>query len=77
MILFLKPCRRCALSFDGAVCWERITGVDRPRFWGPPPPPPPPRSEGTIVEILERAHEGSWWAPLIIIENGIAYVGGR
>ena len=49
------------LVFDGDKVLGRVTGVDRRG-----------RSEGTIVEVLERAHEvlvGRYYR-----ENGIAYV---
>lgn len=58
--LFLSPAQM-RLVFDGDRVLGRITGVDRRG-----------RSEGTIVEILERAHEvlvGRYYN-----ENGIAFV---
>ncbi|MFT6463539.1 ribonuclease R [Halopseudomonas sp.] len=58
--LFLSPAQM-RLVFDGDRVLGRITGVDRRG-----------RSEGTIVEILERAHEvlvGRFYT-----ENGIAFV---
>lgn len=58
--LFLSPAQM-RLVFDGDRVLGRVTGVDRRG-----------RSEGTIIEILERAHEvlvGRYYQ-----ENGIAYV---
>ena len=58
--LFLSPAQM-RLVFDGDRALGRVTGVDRRG-----------RSEGTIVEVLERAHEmlvGRYYR-----ENGIAYV---
>ena len=58
--LFLSPAQM-RLVFDGDKVLGRVTGVDRRG-----------RSEGTIVEVLERAHEvlvGRYYR-----ENGIAYV---
>ena len=58
--LFLSPAQM-RLVFDGDKVLGRVTGVDRRG-----------RSEGTIVAVLERAHEvlvGRYYR-----ENGIAYV---
>ncbi|WP_150303052.1 ribonuclease R [Pseudomonas saliphila] len=58
--LFLGPAQM-RLVFDGDRALARITGVDRRG-----------RSEGAIVEVIERAHEvlvGRYY-----VENGIGYV---
>jgi ribonuclease R len=58
--LFLSPAQM-RLVFDGDKVLGRVTGVDRRG-----------RSEGTVVEVIERAHEvlvGRYYR-----ENGIAYV---
>ncbi len=58
--LFLSPAQM-RLVFDGDRALGRVTGVDRRG-----------RSEGTIVEVIERAHEvlvGRYY-----VENGIGFV---
>ncbi len=58
--LFLSPAQM-RLVFDGDRALARVTGVDRRG-----------RSEGAIVEVIERAHEvlvGRYY-----LENGIGYV---